>query len=127
MGIRSPLGYTNRLIWGHIGGTPVQWRIPFSGKLCGAMLEFVPYTREWTDNIHAFNERMLAGGLEAELCFPALVAPESRVDFKDELSREYYLAVEGHDVRGAYFLTHEHWVANRHRHQVANFRLPLSE
>ncbi len=91
------------------------------------MLEFVPYTREWTDNVHAFNERMLAGGLEAELCFPALVAPESRVDFKDELSREYYLAVEGHDVRGAYFLTHEHWVANRHRHQVANFRLPLSE
>jgi hypothetical protein len=65
------------------------------------MLEFVPYTREWTGSVHASNERMLAGGLEGELYFPALVEPESRVHCTDALSREYYLAVEGQDVCGA--------------------------
>ena len=91
------------------------------------MLEFVPYTREWTYGVQEFNERMLAGGLESELRFPEEAEPESRVGFKDPLPREHILAVEGPDVRGAYFLTHEHWVANGQRHRVANFRLPLSE
>ena len=91
------------------------------------MLEFVSYTREWTRSVREFNERMLAGGLEGELCFPVKAEPESCVGFNDALSREYFLAVEGPDVRGAYFLTHEDWVANGQRYRVANFRLPLSE
>ena len=91
------------------------------------MLEFVPYTPGWTRSVHKFNERMLAGGLEAELRFPDEVAQESCAGLSDALSRESYLAVEGPDVHGAYFLTHERWVANGQPCRVANFRLPLSE
>jgi len=91
------------------------------------MLEFVPYTPGWTRSVHDFNERMVAGGLEVELRFPDEVAGESCAGLNDALSRESYLAVEGRDVRGAYFLTHERWVANGQHCQVANFRLPLSE
>jgi len=90
------------------------------------MLEFVPYTREWTRSVRDFNARMVVGGLEDELRFPEETEPPG-AGLADALSREYFLAVEGRDVRGAYFLTHERWVANGQRHQVANFRLPLSE
>jgi len=88
------------------------------------MLEFVPYTREWTDSVRAFNQRMLAGGLESELCFPEEPPPSSPGDL---LYHEYFLAVEGTDVHGAYFLTHETWSTNGDSHHVCNFRLPLSE
>ena len=91
------------------------------------MLEFVPYTREWTRSVREFNDRMLAGGLEVELCFPDETESDASAETKGALWREYFLAVEGSDVRGAYFLTHEHWVANGQNLQVANFRLPVSE
>ena len=90
------------------------------------MLEFVPCTREWACSVHEFNERMLAGGLESELRFPE--GPEKPLaGSEDTLFQEYFLAVEGAHVRGAYFLTHEHWIANGRGQRVANFRLPLSE
>src|SRR5438552_9410343 len=95
--------------------------------MAATMLDFVPYTREWTEAVDAFNRRMLAGGLECELRFPEQPEPISNAGPKDALSREYFLAVEGSYVRGAYFLTHEHWSAGKQRLEVANFRLPLSE
>ncbi len=90
-------------------------------------LEFVSCTEEWTGSVRAFNGRMLAGGLEEELCFPEPCPVERDAGLEAALSREYFLAVEGREVRGAYFLTYETWVANRQHHRVANFRLPLSE
>jgi hypothetical protein len=91
------------------------------------MLEFVPYTREWTGSVREFNRRMLAGGLESELCFPEEPDPVSHAGSDEPLSRQYFLAMEESNVRGAYFLTHEHWASNGEHHRVANFRLPLSE
>jgi hypothetical protein len=91
------------------------------------MLEFVPYTQEWTNGVRKFNRRMVAGGLEEELRFPEELQPDSASDLERWLSREYFLAVEGLDVRGAYFLSHEHWYSGGRRLRVANFRLPLSE
>lgn len=91
------------------------------------MLKFVPYTRDWIGSVHEFNERMLAGGLECELSFPEEVEPEPPAADKGALHREHFLAVQGSEVRGAYFLTHEHWVGGDQRYPVANFRLPLSE
>jgi len=91
------------------------------------VLEFVPYTREWPRGVQEFNQRMVAGGLENELRFPEKLEEEPHSSSDDALFQEYFLAVEGSDVRGAYFLTHERWVANGQRHRVANFRLPISE
>jgi hypothetical protein len=91
------------------------------------MLEFVPYTEEWTGSVREFNVRMLAGGLEEELRFPEPCPAGPAGGAEDAFSREHVLAVDGSDVRGAYFLTYETWVANRQHHRVANFRLPLSE
>jgi hypothetical protein len=91
------------------------------------MLEFVPYEREWIPSVKAFNQRMLAGGLELELRYPE--EPNDPLCAGDQgiLYREYFLAVEGSEVRGAYFLTHERWAADGHCHHVSNLRLPLSE
>jgi len=86
------------------------------------MLQFVPYTRQWTQSVCEFNQRMLSGGLERELCFPC--PPDIS---NGGSNREYFLAVDGSQVRGAYFLTRERWASRRDNHEVCNFRLPLSE
>jgi hypothetical protein len=91
------------------------------------MLEFVPYTREWIPAVKDFNQRMLAGGLQAELCYPEELDDPLCAANREALCREYFVAVEGLSVRGAYFLTHECWAAHGQRHHVSNFRLPLSE
>jgi GNAT superfamily N-acetyltransferase len=89
------------------------------------MLEFVPYTRDRISSVQAFNDRMVAGGLEAELRFPEQDCFDSTDD--NGRLREYFVAVEDAHVRGAYFLTYESWRSGEQFHRVANFRLPLSE
>jgi hypothetical protein len=91
------------------------------------MLEFVPYTQEWIPSVHDFNERMAAGGLASELRFPEELDAQFCKDPKDPLFREYFLAVDGNNVRGTYFITHEQWIANGHPCRVASIRLPTSE
>jgi len=70
---------------------------------------------------------MVAGGLEDELRFPEQCPTEQAADVHQELPREYFLAIEGNTIRGAYFLTHENWVAGGQRYRITNFRLPMSE
>jgi hypothetical protein len=91
------------------------------------MLNLVPYTREWTSSVHEFNERMRVGGLENELRFPEELDGQFCQDSGSPLFREYFLAVEGRDVRGTYFITHEHWIVNGYPCRVASYRLPTSE
>jgi len=91
------------------------------------MFEFVPYTQEWIPSVREFNDRMAAGGLEAELRFPEELDGQFCHDPQGPLFREYFLAVEGQNVRGTYFITHEQWVANGSSCRVASYRLPTSE
>jgi hypothetical protein len=91
-------------------------------------MELIPYTRDWSNSVREFNARMVSAGLEPELRFQEEHDGDRRVVSEDCLRPEYFLAVEGSTVRGAYFLTHEHWIdAGGRLHRVSNFRLPLSE
>jgi hypothetical protein len=90
-------------------------------------VNFLPYTAEWTDAVRHFNQRLLAGGLEPELVFPE----EPKADFPTEanapIHQEFFLAVEGSEVRGGYFLTYETWRINESTQEVCNYRLPIAE
>ena len=85
-----------------------------------------PFTDDWIPQVEAFNRRMLAGGLKAELAFP-----ESPVlDFSlrnAPIWQEAFLAVEDQDVRGAYYFTHERYALGGNACWMANYRHPISE
>ena len=85
-----------------------------------------PFTDDWIPQVEAFNRRMMAGGLKAELAFP-----ESPVlDFPVRgapIWQEAFLAVEGEAVRGGYYFTHERYALEGDACWIANYRHPISE
>ena len=90
-------------------------------------MNFLPYTAEWTGAVRRFNQRLLAGGLEPELAFPEEPKAEFQTEASAPIYQEFFLAVEGTEVRGGYFLTYETWRINQTTETVCNYRLPISE
>jgi hypothetical protein len=90
-------------------------------------MQFITYTPEWTDAVRRFNRRLLAGGLEPELIYPEEPKAEFPTESSSPIHQEFFLAVEGSEVRGGYFLTYETWRINQHEQEVCNYRLPISE
>lgn len=91
------------------------------------MLGIVTYSAEWVPAVREFNRRLTAGGLDPELRFPEEPKAELPTAPEAPLHQEFFLAVEGGAVRGAYFLTFEPWRVAGQTCTVANYRLPLSE
>jgi hypothetical protein len=91
------------------------------------MLSVVPFSAEWSGAVKEFNRRLAAGGLDPELRFPEEPKAEFPAAPESPLRQEFFLAVEGAAVRGAYFLTFEPWSLAGQPCMVANYRLPLSE
>jgi hypothetical protein len=64
-----------------------------------------PLSEEWIPRVKAFNQRLLAGGLDPQLAFP-------KTPFLDFTARSAHLRrsrfsfIDG-NVRGAYYFTHE--------------------
>jgi hypothetical protein len=85
-----------------------------------------PYTEDFVEAVKAFNGRLRAGG--TALTFPECPIPAwlPKVDGRG-IYHEYYLAVEGGAVRGAYILKHQPFYINGTTMQLAEYRLPLSE
>jgi hypothetical protein len=67
------------------------------------------------------------GGLEPELAFPEEPKAEFQTEASAPIYQKFFLAVEGTEVRGGYFLTYETWRINQTTETVCNYRLPISE
>jgi hypothetical protein len=91
------------------------------------MLNITPFTAAWIPRVREFNERLIAGGLAADLQFPEEPRAEFTTAPEAPVYQQFFLAVDEGVVRGAYFLTHETWRVAGETCAVANYRLPLSE
>src|SRR5688572_11357086 len=91
-------------------------------------IQILPFTPPWISQLRQFNERLLAAGLQKDLCFPDDPATEMPPDGSG-LFQEYYLAAEQDPpaVRGAFWLTFETWRHNGEPLSVSHYRLPVSE
>jgi hypothetical protein len=87
-----------------------------------------PYTAEHISAVVAFNQRLAAGGIAAEFHFP-----ESNIPYwlpKEDgrrIYQEYYLALEGRDVRGAFILKFQDFVFGQEALPIVYYHLPVSE
>lgn len=87
-----------------------------------------PFTEEWTAAVREFNRRLESGGAPEEFRFPEQPGPDWRPETEAAtLYQEYFLAVEGADVRGGYVLKHQEFSFSGSVHSIAHYRLPLSE
>jgi hypothetical protein len=85
-----------------------------------------PFTEEWIPQVKAFNQRLLAGGLDPQLAFPETPF----LDFPARgalIWQEPFLAIEDGTVRGAYYFTHERYAIRGEVCWVAHYRHPISE
>ena len=87
-----------------------------------------PFTREWIPAVVAFNDRLAAGGVPPEFRFPESDVPDwlPHVDGR-RIYQQFYLAVEGSDVRGAYILKYQDFSFGGDLRRVVHYRLPISE
>jgi hypothetical protein len=87
-----------------------------------------PYTEDRIAAVKAFNQRLAAGGVAPEFHFPESHIPywlprlESR-----RLYQEYYLALEGETVRGAFILKYQDFLVSGATETVVFYHLPVSE
>lgn len=87
-----------------------------------------PYTEDRIPAVKAFNQRLAAGGIAPEFHFP-----ESNVPYwlpKREgrsIYQEYYLALEGDDVRGAFILKFQDFLLESETVPIVYYHLPVSE
>ena len=83
-------------------------------------IEFRAHAPEWIPAIQEFNQRLGAGGAEAEMRLPESL---------DQLlpDSELVLATEGQTVRGGYILRRQKFLLSGEPLSVAHYRLPLSE
>ncbi len=87
-----------------------------------------PYTADRIPAVMAFNQRLAAGGIAPQFHFP-----ESNVPYwlpkTDErrIYQEYYLAVDGPEVRGAFILKYQDFVLGGEKLPVVYYHLPVSE
>src|SRR5436853_6702923 len=86
------------------------------------------YTEEWIPAVKAFKQRLATGGVAREFHFPEKAVP-SGLPKRDgrRIYQEFYLALEGQEVRGAFILKTQDFSVRGKIQAVANYHLPISE
>lgn len=87
-----------------------------------------PYTADKIPAVKAFNQRLAAGGIRPEFHIPESNLPDWLP--KEDGSRiyqEYYLAVDGIEVRGGFILKYQNFLLGGENLPVVFYRLPVSE
>jgi hypothetical protein len=87
-----------------------------------------PYTEEWIPAVKAFNQRLAAGGVAPEFHFPESHVPIwlPKRDGR-RIYQEFYLALDGERVHGAYILKFQDFFLNGELRPVVYYHLPVSE
>ena len=87
-----------------------------------------PFTSEWIPAVRAFNGRLMAGGVEPALVFPEHPTPVWLPRLPDrEIYQEYFLAVDGDQVRGGFILKRQgFWISGRLK-ALTFYHGPVSE
>jgi hypothetical protein len=87
-----------------------------------------PYTEDRIAAVKAFNQRLAAGGVGPEFHFP-----ESHIPYwlppvnGRRLYQEYYVALEGETVRGAFILKYQDFSFSGATEPLVYYHLPVSE
>jgi hypothetical protein len=87
-----------------------------------------PYTEDRIAAVKAFNQRLGTGGVAPEFHFP-----ESHIPYwlplldGRRLYQEYYVALEGETVRGAFILKYQDFLVSGTTEPVVYYHLPVSE
>jgi hypothetical protein len=87
-----------------------------------------PYTEDRIPAVKAFNQRLSAGGIAPEFHFP-----ESNIPFwlpkrpERRIYQEYYLAVDGSDIRGGFILKFQDFSLSGTSFPLTYYHLPVSE
>jgi hypothetical protein len=87
-----------------------------------------PYTEDRIPSVRAFNQRLAAGGVAPEFHFPESNIPSwlPRLDAR-RIYQDYYLALDGDAVRGAFILKFQDFCVGGEIRQVVYYHLPVSE
>ncbi|MGC2196820.1 MAG: hypothetical protein WA628_19255 [Terriglobales bacterium] len=87
-----------------------------------------PYTADRIPAVKAFNQRLAAGGIRPEFHFPESNIPDwlPKEDGR-RIYQEYYLAVDGKEVRGGFILKYQDFLLGGESLPVVFYRLPVSE
>src|SRR5215470_17866844 len=87
-----------------------------------------PYTEDRVAAVKAFNQRLATGGIPREFQFP-----ESSIPYwlppqnGRRIYQNYYLAIDGDMVRGAFILKYQDFLLNGQTRPVVYYHLPISE
>jgi len=87
-----------------------------------------PFTEDRVTAVKAFNQRLAAGGIPSRFHFPESSIPEwLPKENGRRIYQEYYLAVEGNDVRGGFILKHQEFSVGGQTLPIVYYHLPVSE
>src|SRR5438132_3742469 len=87
-----------------------------------------PYTEEWIPAVKAFNQRLATGGVPPEFHFPEKDVPSWLPKHAGRrIYQEFYLALEGREVRGAFVLKIQDFSVRGKIEVIAFYHLPISE
>jgi len=87
-----------------------------------------PYTEDRIVAVKAFNQRLGAGGVAPEFHFPESHIPYWLPPLDGlRLYQEFYVALEGDTVRGAFILKHQDFSLSGATEPVVYYHLPVSE
>jgi hypothetical protein len=87
-----------------------------------------PYTEDRIPAVKAFNQRLTAGGIAPEFHFPESNVPHWLPKREGRsIYQEYYLALEGDDVRGAFILKFQNFLLGGETLPIVYYHLPISE
>ena len=90
--------------------------------------ELVPYTEDLTPAVKAFNQRLLAGGIDKKLMYPQTPVPSFPPRAGARVYQQYFLLCDARmEMRGGFILTQEEWSFRGETAWVAHLRLPISE
>jgi hypothetical protein len=87
-----------------------------------------PYTEDRIPAVNAFNQRLAAGGIAPEFHFPEGNVPHwlPKQD-GGRVYQEYYLAIDGDAVRGAFILKFQDFSLGGETRPIVYYHLPVSE
>src|SRR5262249_25609527 len=86
-----------------------------------------PYTGESAPAVRAFNSRLQAGGVPADLQFPVEPARPWGAAADAHIREESFVAMDGDAVRGGYTLKPQPFVVRGASRTISQYRLPVSE
>jgi len=87
-----------------------------------------PYTADRIPAVKAFNQRLAAGGVASEFRFPESDVPYWLPKHAGRrIYQEYYLALEGDTVRGAFILKFQDFFLQGELQRIVYYHLPVSE